>query len=102
MGVKVSKLSRIIRVCGDKCLRGPPSTPRAYIPISVGENDETKRFMVHPAALGDADFMELLCLSAEEYGFCNDGILRIRYEAEAFVDWYIKGAKQKMFKVRTT
>ncbi|CAK9149669.1 unnamed protein product [Ilex paraguariensis] len=55
--------------------------------------------MVHPAALGDADFMELLCLSAEEYGFCNDGILRIRYEAEAFVDWYIKGAKQKMFKM---
>lgn len=30
--------------------------------------------MVHrKAVLGDADFLALLYMSAEEYGFCNEG-----------------------------
>lgn len=59
--------------------------PKGYIPISVGVNDERReRFVVHTTALSDADFLDLLCRSAEEYGFSNQGILRIPYEAQAF------------------
>ncbi|CAK9144657.1 unnamed protein product [Ilex paraguariensis] len=101
MGVKVSKLRTIVGLKGIMRIRerDAPLTPKGYIPISVGLNDENKRFMVHTAALRDADFLELLCVSAEEYGFCNEGILKIRYEAKAFEDWLVKGAKQKVFRV---
>lgn len=47
--------------------------------------NESKRFMVHAKSLADQDFVEFLCKSAEEYGFYNDGILKIPYEAEALI-----------------
>ncbi|PSS18135.1 Auxin-responsive protein [Actinidia chinensis var. chinensis] len=98
MGAKTSKLSEIVAFPG----ASPPVTPKGYIPISVGMNNESKRFMVHTKALGDADFLELLCRSAEEYGFYNEGILRIPYEANAFEELMIRGSKQKIFRVRPT
>lgn len=54
-------------------------TPRDYVPLSVGVNDDTKRFIVQTKALGDADILELLYKSYEEYGFCNQGVLRIPF-----------------------
>ncbi|KAK2970022.1 hypothetical protein RJ640_008362 [Escallonia rubra] len=89
---------------GVRRLRSGPQVlaPRGYVPISVGVNDETRRFIVHTTALGDAEFLQFLGRSAEEYGFCNQGILRIPYEANAFEEWMSKGAKQKSIRVRPT
>lgn len=71
-------------------------TPKGYVPICVGVNNDTKRFIVHTKALGDADFLELLYKSSEEYGFCNQGVLRIPYEAKEFEDWMIRHANRKV------
>ena len=103
MGVKASKMSKIMggTTGGVRRLRGPPLTPKGYIPVSVGVNEEKKRFMVHRTALGDAEFLEFLCRSAEEYGFCNQGIIKIPYEAKDFEEWMIKRAKQSMLRVRS-
>ncbi|KAL2521257.1 Auxin-responsive protein SAUR40 [Forsythia ovata] len=100
MGVKASKMSRFVSVRSVKRLKGPSMAPRGYIPVAVGVNDETKRFMVHTTALYDAEFLEFLCRSAEEYGFCSEGILRIPFDAKTFEERMSKGAKQKMFRVR--
>ncbi|KAJ0075843.1 hypothetical protein Patl1_33789 [Pistacia atlantica] len=102
MGVRSSKLSRLIGGGGGGRVKrlggGRPQlvTPRGYVPICVGVNDDTKRFIVHTKALGDADFLGLLYKSAEEYGFCNQGILRIPYEAKEFEDWMIRRTNRKV------
>ncbi|KAM0956289.1 hypothetical protein ACFX11_024929 [Malus domestica] len=85
-GVRSSKLlSQLIGAPAVKRLRKPPSvTPNAYVPVCVGVDGDTKRFMVHTKLFRHADFSELLYKSAEEYGFCNDGVLRIPYEAKDF------------------
>ncbi|KAJ0006986.1 hypothetical protein Pint_29296 [Pistacia integerrima] len=101
MGVRSSKLSRLIGGGGGGRVKrlggGRPQlvTPRGYVPICVGVNDDTKRFIVHTKALGDADFLGLLYKSAEEYGFCNQGVLRIPYEAKEFEDWMIRRTNRK-------
>ncbi|KAJ6696081.1 SMALL AUXIN-UP RNA-RELATED [Salix koriyanagi] len=70
MGVRASKLSKLIGARGVK---------------RVG-------------ALGEAEFLELLYKSSEEYGFDSEGILRIAYEAKDFEEWMITGAKGKLGK----
>ncbi|XAR49857.1 hypothetical protein NMG60_11004017, partial [Bertholletia excelsa] len=67
-----------------------------YVPVLVGMNEQTKSFMVHTTALGEAAFPELLCRSAEEYGFYNEGILRIPYEASAFEQLMVKGPGRRL------
>ncbi|OAY53258.1 auxin-responsive protein SAUR71 [Manihot esculenta] len=99
MGVKASKLGKLIGARGVKRLGAPPLAPRGYVPICVGVNDDTRRFIVHRKALGDAEFLELLCKSAEEYGFCNEGVLRIQYEAKDFEEWIIRKAKLRIIRV---
>ncbi|MCD7454649.1 hypothetical protein HAX54_025542 [Datura stramonium] len=90
MGVKASKLSKLIGIgmVGKRLKPGGNAvmtTPRGYVPVAVGVNlNESKRFMVHTTALYDAEILELLSRAAEEYGFCNQGILRIPYETKAF------------------
>ncbi|XWS16119.1 hypothetical protein CRYUN_Cryun34aG0058300 [Craigia yunnanensis] len=99
MGVGASKLNRLI---GSRRIKGfgiPPLTPKGYVPVSVGVNDDTRRFIVHTTTLRDADFLEMLCKSAEEYGFCNEGILRIPYEAKDFEEWIMRSAKRKIIRV---
>ena len=98
MGVRASKLSKVMGGSGRP--KSPILTPKGYVPVSVGLNNETQRFMVHTRALGDADFLELLCRSAEEYGFYYQGILRIPYEAKDFEEWMRKGDKLNIFRVR--
>ncbi|KAI3462418.1 hypothetical protein Pfo_019081 [Paulownia fortunei] len=102
MGVKASKLSRVVSFGTLKRLKGGLSlmTPRGYIPVAVGVDDQTKRFMVHTTALCNAEFVGFLCRSAEEYGFCNDGILRIPYDARAFEEWMSRSANQKRCRVQ--
>lgn len=75
--------------------------PRGYVPISVGVNGETtKRFVIHTSTLTHSDFLEFLCRSAEEYGYSNEGVLRIPYETRVFEEWMKKDGKYKMGKVK--
>lgn len=105
MGVRGSKLGKLLGAREFKRLRSssppPPLTPRGYIPVCVGMNNDFRRFMVHATTLGDEDFLELLYRSAEEYGFCNEGILRIPYEANAFEERILmRRSKRKVFRVK--
>ncbi|OVA12360.1 Auxin-induced protein [Macleaya cordata] len=102
MGLRASKLSRFFLANGAyKRLKGPPSTPKGYVPVCVGMNNDTKCFMIHTKSLSDAEFVKLLYKSAEEYGFCTEGILRIPYDAKEFEEWMIKRTSdQKMLRVR--
>ncbi|KAL6335175.1 hypothetical protein AAG906_029403 [Vitis piasezkii] len=99
MGLRASKLGRIIGGRGShKRLGGSAMAPRGYVPVCVGVDDETKRFIVHTTTLCEDDFMELLYRAAEEYGFCNEGVLRIPYEAKDFEKWMVVRAKKKTVK----
>ncbi|EEF33187.1 conserved hypothetical protein [Ricinus communis] len=101
MGVRGSKLSKLIGAKGVKRLGCPSTAPRGYVPICVGVNDDTRRFMVHTQALSDAEFLELLCKSAEEYGFGNKGVLKIPFEAKDFEEWMIKRTRLKISPVKS-
>ncbi|KAG8643189.1 hypothetical protein MANES_11G015000v8 [Manihot esculenta] len=99
MGVRASKPGKLIGARVVKRRGGPPLAPRGYVPICVGVNDDTRRFIVHRTALGDAEFTELLCKSAEEYGFSNQGVLRILHEAKDFEEWMIRKSKLRVARV---
>lgn len=73
--------------------------PKGYVPVCVGVNDDqTTRFIVHTTMLREDDFLEFLCRAAEEYGFCNDGVLRIPYEAKEFEEWVVVTGKKTRVK----
>ncbi|KAF7813991.1 auxin-responsive protein SAUR71-like [Senna tora] len=82
-------------------LRNHLGGSRGYVPICVGvDEDHRRRFMIHTKAFKDAIFCELLTKSAEEYGFQNDGILRILFEAQDFEDWIIKSYNRNKIMMR--
>lgn len=75
--------------------------PKGYVPIWVGVDENSrKRFMVHTRDLRDAHFCEMLGRSAEEFGFRNDGVLWISFEARDFEEWMITRSKHNIKKVR--
>ncbi|AET01855.1 putative small auxin-up RNA [Medicago truncatula] len=94
MGARESKLRKLVSGGSGspyyKRIQGPMLlVPRGYVPICVGTNEETcKRFMIHTRALGDVFFRELLVKSEEVYGFRNEGVLRIPFEAQEFEEWF--------------
>ncbi|KAH1055059.1 hypothetical protein J1N35_033124 [Gossypium stocksii] len=92
MGVRGSKLigDRVFKRVGFRSL-----TPKGYVPVCVGIDDDTRRFIVHRKALRDKDFLEMLYKSSEEYGFHYEGVLRIRYEAKDFEEWIMTKTKWK-------
>lgn len=104
MGAKPSRLSRALslRTVRRQTCPNAVMTPKGYIPVAVGVSDEkVKRFVVHKRALCDAEFIEFLGRSAEEYEFQNKGILRIPYDAKAFEEWLLmRNAKHKDFRVQ--
>lgn len=94
MGAKESKLRKCIG-------ESPMLAPRGYVPICVGTNEDTCRlFMVHTRTLGDAFFCELLGRSEEEYGFKNEGVLRIPFEVQDFEEWFIGRSTNKKIKIK--
>nr|KJB68275.1 hypothetical protein B456_010G235800 [Gossypium raimondii] len=92
MGVRGSKLigDRVFKRVGFR-----PLTPKGYIPVCVGFDNDTRRFIVHRKALCDRDFLEMLYKSSEEYGFHYEGVLRVRYEAKDFEEWITRKMKRK-------
>ncbi|KAE9605811.1 hypothetical protein Lal_00025116 [Lupinus albus] len=84
-----------------KRIEGPVLAPRGYFPIYVGTNEDScRRFLVHTRVLGDADFCEMLSISAEEYGFRNDGALRIQFEARDFEEFLVRKSNKKIIRRR--
>ncbi|THU65113.1 hypothetical protein C4D60_Mb05t00220 [Musa balbisiana] len=56
--------------------------PRGHVPMCVGK--EMQRFVVRAEILGRPAFLELLRLSAQEYGYEQQGVLRIPFPAPLF------------------
>ncbi|CAL9043377.1 auxin-responsive protein SAUR71-like [Musa acuminata AAA Group] len=56
--------------------------PRGHVPMCVGK--EMQRFVVRAEILGRQAFLELLHLSAQEYGYEQQGVLRIPFPAPLF------------------
>ncbi|RWV85478.1 hypothetical protein GW17_00052732 [Ensete ventricosum] len=81
----MSKLRRLLRHGHGK--EAAVSAPRGYVPVIVGLGADSKRFAIHLTMLGDAKMLELLYVSAEEFGFRNPGILRIPCDADSFERW---------------
>ncbi|KAI6671682.1 hypothetical protein NL676_006567 [Syzygium grande] len=100
MGLRASKPSKLAGQRGSKRLEGARTPPKGYVPVCVGVNDDTKRFIVHTRALADADFVQLLHKSAEEFGFRSEGVLRIPFAADDFEDWIARASKMKILRAK--
>lgn len=101
MGVGASSLGRILKADAPRRKRTMCSTlvPRGYVPIYVGDVDkEMKLFVVHTTSLCDAEFTELLFKSAEKYGYENQGVLKIPFDATTFEDW-MQSSRSRGWKV---
>ncbi|CAL5195805.1 unnamed protein product [Lathyrus oleraceus] len=103
MGARESKFRKWVSggSVNNKNMQGPMLlVPKGYVPICVGTNEDTCRiFMVHVRTLGDAFFCELLGKSEEVYGFRNEGVLRIPFEAQEFEELFI-GKSNKNIKIK--
>ncbi|KAI0497607.1 hypothetical protein KFK09_020839 [Dendrobium nobile] len=62
--------------------------PQGYVPVLVGDyddDDDTERFFVHVNVLKDPSMIELLEMAAEEFGYKQEGVLRIPCKIEYFM-----------------
>lgn len=59
------------------------STPNGYLPVDVGD-EAWSRYLIKTKHLHHPRIVEMLERSAEEYGYSQSGVLRIRCEAELF------------------
>ncbi|KAE8721337.1 17.4 kDa class III heat shock family protein [Hibiscus syriacus] len=99
MGVRASRLTKLVGDRRFKQVGFTPLTPKGYVPLCVGVNNDMRRFIVHRETLCDKDFSEMLSNSAEEYGFCNEGVLRIRCEVKDFEECIMRRTKWKIVRV---
>lgn len=58
--------------------------PRGCIPVLVGSDGSMERFVVQVKVLREPCIMELLNMAAQEFGYGQQGILRIPCDAEHF------------------
>ncbi|XP_073101264.1 auxin-responsive protein SAUR71-like [Elaeis guineensis] len=59
--------------------------PKGYVPVLVGREDGVKeRFLVRVSLLNDPCIGLLLDMAAREYGYRQEGILRIPCDVEQF------------------
>ncbi|PKU65849.1 Auxin-induced protein 10A5 [Dendrobium catenatum] len=68
--------------------KGRLSPPRGFVPVVVGaydDDEDTKRFFVHVKLLKDPFIIELLEMAAEEFGYRQEGVLRIPCKIEHFM-----------------
>ncbi|XP_074581721.1 auxin-induced protein 10A5-like [Curcuma longa] len=61
---------------------GEAAVPKGYLAVSVGE--EMRRFVIPTEYLGHRAFAALLQEAEEEFGFGQEGVLRIPCEVAAF------------------
>lgn len=58
--------------------------PKGFVPILIGQGEERERILVHMEQFKQSYFLELLDLAAQEFGYEQQGILRIPCTTEAF------------------
>lgn len=60
------------------------SVARGHVPMLVGRGKEKERFLVHTKLLKHPRFIALLELAAKEFGYEQQGILRIPCDIKHF------------------
>lgn len=59
--------------------------PKGYVPMLVGdEEDQPERFLVHVKLLNDRRFVALMEMAAGEFGYNQQGIIRMPCNARHF------------------
>ncbi|RWW07313.1 hypothetical protein GW17_00029310 [Ensete ventricosum] len=59
--------------------------PKGYVPMLVGdEEDQAERFLVHVKLLNDRRFVALMEMAAGEFGYNQQGIIRMPCNAQHF------------------
>ncbi|MCO5609436.1 hypothetical protein L7F22_063662 [Adiantum nelumboides] len=51
--------------------------PRGYVPVCVTGSHDTKRYLIKAKHLNHPLFLDLLQLTAHEYGYSHKGIIKI-------------------------
>ncbi|XP_054813833.1 auxin-responsive protein SAUR71-like [Prosopis cineraria] len=69
------RLSQSFRLVASSKLRRSHTVPEGHVPVYVG--DEMERFVVSAELLNHPIFVKLLNKSAQEYGYEQQGVLRI-------------------------
>ncbi|KAK8942500.1 hypothetical protein KSP39_PZI009140 [Platanthera zijinensis] len=65
---------------------GNSRPPRGYVPVLVGDDDEeeVERFFVHVNLINEPYIIQLLEMAAEEFGYSQQGVLRIPCTVQHF------------------
>lgn len=64
---------------------GRGGTPKGHVPVLVGfDEDELKRFLVPTRYMNHPSIVKLLQLSADEFGFNNQGVLHLPCHPQYF------------------
>uniref|UniRef100_A0A0D9VX42 Auxin-responsive protein n=1 Tax=Leersia perrieri TaxID=77586 RepID=A0A0D9VX42_9ORYZ len=81
------------------CRDGDESkVPRGHIPMITGGccgDDGGERVLVPVSLLGDPCIAELLDMAAQQYGFCQPGVLRVPCDAGHFRRVVVECARRK-------
>jgi SAUR family protein len=62
-------------------------TPKGFVPIIVRDNDSRdgeERFLVHVKLLSNPSMVDLLELAAWQFGYGQEGVLRVPCDAQHF------------------
>ena len=59
-------------------------TPKGYVPILVGKDEMMERFLLHVKLFRDPCILVLLENAADEFGYKQEGILRIPCDVDHF------------------
>ncbi|KAH7578443.1 hypothetical protein ACOSQ2_000298 [Xanthoceras sorbifolium] len=57
---------------------------KGYVPLLVGSEEVIERILVPTKLIDHPYIVELLELSANEYGYKHQGLLKIQYDADCF------------------
>ncbi|KAI9177521.1 hypothetical protein LWI28_016294 [Acer negundo] len=70
---------------------------KGYVPLMVGAEEVMERIMVPTKLIDHPYIIELLELSAKEYGYNHQGLLKIQYDAHSFKTMVEIISKDKQF-----
>jgi SAUR family protein len=74
-------------------------TPKGFVPIIVGDNDNRsdgeERFLVHVKLLNKPSIVDLLELAAWQFGYGQEGVLRVPCDARHFQKVLLDSSSQE-------
>ncbi|TXG54535.1 hypothetical protein EZV62_019791 [Acer yangbiense] len=75
---------------------------KGYVPLMVGSEEVMERIMVPTKLIDHPYIIELLELSAKEYGYNHQGLLKIQYDAHSFKTMMLKMTHKAMHLISIT